>query len=185
MDSNVFLVIVLALTGAAVLIAVVIVIAQRRSNKKATRNLLDSVERLKRDPNNPDLQEKMLDLMGSFSDQAKGSKVYGAFSDALMNNIKAAGATGVIVTSASAVAEKSVAQEIERLGQLLAAGVITEEEFERGKTLYLGAPPDKAAAAIELLQNLDTLRKRGVLSESEFNTKKWEILSEPLLPDDK
>jgi hypothetical protein len=185
MDSTIFLVIILAFTAIAVLAAIVIVIVQRRSNKKATRNLLDSVERLTRDPNNPDLQAKMLDLMGSFSDQAKGSKGYGAFGDVLMNNIKAAGATGVIITSPRTVTEQSVAKEIEKLGQLLAAGVITEEEFERGKALYLGAPPDKAAAAIELLQNLDALRKKGVLSESEFNTKKWEILSEPLLPDDK
>jgi hypothetical protein len=183
MDSTAFLVIILASTAAAILIAIVIVVARRRSNQKATRNLLDSVERLKSDPNNPDLQKKMLDLMGSFSGQSKDSKGSGALGAAGGHNTGVSGTIGVIATSVSVIAGKSVAQEIEKLGQLLATGVITEAEFQRGKTLYLGAPSDKAVAAIELLENLDALRKRGVLSESEFNTKKWEILSEPLLPD--
>ena len=110
---------------------------------------------------------------------------------AIMNDINAACARATVgqntvgkveVTNLMAVSGKSVAQEIERLGQLLIAGVITGEEFERGKTLFLGAPPDKAASAVELLQNLDALKKKGVLSESEFNVKKWEILSERLIP---
>jgi hypothetical protein len=41
---------------------------------------------------------------------------------------------------------------------------------------------DKAASAVELLQSLDALKKQGILSQSEFNMKKWEILSERLLP---
>jgi len=71
-----------------------------------------------------------------------------------------------------AVSGQSGAQEIEKLGQLLIAGVITGEEFARGKTLLLGAPPDKAATAVKLLQNLDIMRKEVTLSPSEFNMKK-------------
>lgn len=88
----------------------------------------------------------------------------------------------VEVTNSTSLGRKGVAQEIEKLGQLFLAGVITSEEFERGKTLFLGAAPDKAASAVELLQNLSALKQKGVLSQSEFNMKKWEILSERLIP---
>jgi len=85
-------------------------------------------------------------------------------------------------TDDSRLQSKGVGLGIEKLSQLVLQGVITSVEFEQSKESFLGAPPDKAATAIELLQNLDMLRKKGVLSEAEFNTKKWEILSERLIP---
>lgn len=91
-------------------------------------------------------------------------------------------AATVEITNPIPLRRKGIAQEIEKLQHLFLQGVITAEEFERGKTLFLGAPPDKASTAVDLLQNLATLKEQGVLSESEFNTKKWEILSERLMP---
>lgn len=77
---------------------------------------------------------------------------------------------------------KGTAREVEDLGRLLLQGVITAEEFERGKAAILGSPPDKAAAAVDLLRKLGELKAQGILSESEFNAKKWEVLSERLMP---
>jgi hypothetical protein len=173
-------------------LALVIAIAGCNFKAQVRKAYEDALLKLKKDPNNPDLRESALKLGRTYADLARGSDGRSIFDEvALMNDINAACARATIghnsvakveVTNAFAVSGGSVAQEIERLGQLLISGVITGEEFERGKTLFLGAPPDKAASAIELLQNLDVLKKKGVLSESEFNMKKWEILSERLIP---
>jgi len=151
-----------------------------------------SLEKLKHDPNNPNLRQATLALGRIYSEAMRDSKGRTIFDEiALKNDIDAAcaGATtgrgGVFkveVTNTNQLFGESVAQEIERLGQLFLRGVITADEFERGKTMFLGTPPNKAAAAVELLSNLQKLKEQGVLSESEFNSKKWEILSERLLP---
>ena len=70
-----------------------------------------------------------------------------------------------------------VADEIAKLSELASEGAISSEEFERGKELFLGKPPDEAADKIALLRQLHSLHKSGVLSESEFNMKKWDLLS--------
>ena len=61
----------------------------------------------------------------------------------------------------------------------LSSGPITlsPEEFERGKQLFLGQERDAAQETIRLLTQLHSLRRSGVLSESEFNMKKWDLLS--------
>ena len=71
----------------------------------------------------------------------------------------------------------SIADEIAKLGELAQQGVITQEEFSRGKELFLGRAPDEAADQVALLRQLHGLWKSGVLSESEFNMKKWDLLS--------
>ncbi len=172
-----------------VLVALAVQSGRRARAKKAYQ---ESLGNLKRDPNNPDLRERTLELGRRYSKLMRNSKGRTTFDEvALMNDINAACARATIgqdsvakveVTNPIPLNGKSVAQEIERLGRLFLAGVVTAEEFERGKTLFLGAPPDKVASALELLQGLDALRKQGVLSESEFNTKKWEVLSERLIP---
>jgi hypothetical protein len=157
---------------------------------KAKRDYDESLRKLKQSPNNPDLRQQSLQLGRQYSDLARDSHGRTIFDEvALMNDINAAcaGATvglsavgRVEVTNTTGVGSTSVAAEIDKLGQLFIKGVITADEFERGKALFLGAPPDKAASAIELLRNLDALRDQGILSQSEFNVKKWEILSERL-----
>lgn len=70
-----------------------------------------------------------------------------------------------------------VAAEIQKLSVLYSKGLITQEEFERGKALFLGSPPDKAKKTLEALGSLYRLMKQGALSEAEFNMKKWDLLS--------
>jgi hypothetical protein len=151
-----------------------------------------ALEKLKRDPNNPDMRQLTLALGRIYSESIRNSKGRTVFDEiALKNDIDAACARATIghksvvkveVTNPNALRGDSAAQEIEKLGRLFLSGVITADEFERGKTMFLGTPPNKAAAAVELLSNLQRLKEQGVLSESEFNSKKWEILSERLLP---
>jgi hypothetical protein len=77
------------------------------------------------------------------------------------------------VNSSSSV---NVAAQIEKLGELYKVGVITQEEFDRGKALFLGSPPDIAAQTLNVLDGLHKLKTNGALSESEYNFKKWELL---------
>ena len=72
---------------------------------------------------------------------------------------------------------RSIADEIAKLGELAQQGIITQDEFSRGKELFLGRAPDEAADKVALLRQLHGLWKSGVLSESEFNMKKWDLLS--------
>lgn len=176
-----------------VLLLVIVAIPFRLiSAKKAYQ---DSLGRLRSDPNNPTLREKTLKLGREYAQLIRIFDKRSRFDEAaIANDLLAACAratTGetsiakVEIVRARGLSGNKVVEEIEKLGQLFITGVITAEEFERGKTLFLGTPADKAASAVELLRNLDALRKRGILSDSEFNMKKWEILSERLLPGSK
>jgi hypothetical protein len=167
-------------------------IIRGRMPEQAKKAYCNSLRRLQQDPNNPDLRADTVRLGREYAALAKDSKGRSTFDEvAIANDLQAACAratTGensvakVEVTNIAALNSRSIAEEIERLGQLFLTGVVTAEEFERGKALFLGTPVDKAAVAVEFLQNLDALKKEGILSQSEFNMKKWEILSERLLP---
>ena len=63
------------------------------------------------------------------------------------------------------------------LSELLEQGVINSDEFQKAKEQLLGSPPDKTEQAVSLIKQLHSLHKAGALSESEFRTKKWDILS--------
>lgn len=71
----------------------------------------------------------------------------------------------------------SIADELSKLRSLKDAGALTDEDWEKAKALYLGVSVDKKDKKIELIRKLHDLHKRGALSESEFNMKKWDILS--------
>ncbi|NTW29546.1 MAG: SHOCT domain-containing protein [Coriobacteriia bacterium] len=73
--------------------------------------------------------------------------------------------------------QSSIADELSKLAELRDASVISSEDWERAKDLYLGKRPDERAAAIIQLRRLHELHRDGILSESEFNSKKWDILS--------
>ena len=75
----------------------------------------------------------------------------------------------------------SITEEIQKLSELYSNGVITQEEFERGKSLFLGAPKDKSQQTLETLSNLYQLMKRGAISENEYNMTKWELLAGKLM----
>ena len=76
-----------------------------------------------------------------------------------------------------AVEPVSAADELQKLAQLMKDGAVTSEEWTRAKELYLGKPEDKREQTIGTLRKLHELKLSGVLSEMEFNMKKWDILS--------
>jgi hypothetical protein len=86
------------------------------------------------------------------------------FVDALNRTLQAANRT-------------SPSEELKRLAELFSAGVLSTEEWQRAKEMYLGKPPDAQQATMDRLRQLHDLFRAGVLSESEFNMKKWDILA--------
>lgn len=70
-----------------------------------------------------------------------------------------------------------IAEEIKKLSLLCEEGILTQEELERAKEMFIGRHPNHVDESIHLLRQLRDLQKQGVLSESEFNMKKWDVLS--------
>jgi len=81
------------------------------------------------------------------------------------------------ISSINASSTSSVAEELAQLAILRDKGVLTVDDWERAKSLFLGKPRDQQDAAIAQLRKLHELQRDGVLSESEFNMKKWDVLS--------
>lgn len=73
--------------------------------------------------------------------------------------------------------DADVADELSKLAELARSGLLSPDEWERAKELYLGKPVNRRGADTRLLRELHDLYRNGVLSESEFNTKKWDVLS--------
>jgi hypothetical protein len=74
-------------------------------------------------------------------------------------------------------ADVSVAQQLSKLAELKGQGLLDDDDWQRAKDLFLGKVPDEREQAITNLRQLHGLRQSGVLSESEFNMKKWDVLS--------
>lgn len=70
-----------------------------------------------------------------------------------------------------------VAGQLSAMHQLWTEGVLTDEEFEKSKALFLGRSPDQQQVAENNLRSLKQLKDQGILSEAEFAAKKWEVLS--------
>lgn len=85
-----------------------------------------------------------------------------------------------VATSNSPGSATSIADELEKLSELRSQGVIDEADWERAKNLFLGKPTDRREEAVTRLRQLHSHYRAGVLSESEFNSKQWEILSRPM-----
>lgn len=92
-------------------------------------------------------------------------------------SLDAALASIVAPVGAQLHATTSIADELAKLEALKASGILSAEDWERAKEAYLGKAPDLRENAVEGLRSLHGLYRDGVLSESEFNIKKWEILS--------
>lgn len=71
----------------------------------------------------------------------------------------------------------TIAEELGSLAALRSQGAISDSDWERAKDLFLGKRPDAQHQAVDQLRQLHDLHRAGVLSESEFNMKKWDILS--------
>jgi hypothetical protein len=78
---------------------------------------------------------------------------------------------------AERVPTERLAEELAELQELVNRGVLTAEDWETAKRNLLGAPRDRVAECAASLEQLHALMKRGVLSEAEFNMKKWDLLS--------
>ena len=120
--------------------------------------------------NSPKLREELLTV---------GRGLRDLFSDPFSewNEQRFANDLAILPTANQTGNSGNVATQIEQLGNLHKQGVITQEEFNRGKALFLGNPPDIAAQTLNILDGLHKLKANGALSESEYNVKKWELLS--------
>lgn len=90
----------------------------------------------------------------------------------LITDIDAAKSGALVVKNTTAAADA-----LDQLVPLLNDGILTQEEFDRAKDGFLGATVEVRESSAGLLRQVHSLYKSGVLSESEFNLKKWDILS--------
>lgn len=90
----------------------------------------------------------------------------------LVKDIDAAKSGALVVKNTTAAADA-----LDQLVPLLNDGILTQEEFDRAKDGFLGATVEVRESSVGLLRQLHSLHKSGVLTESEFNLKKWDILS--------
>ena len=60
---------------------------------------------------------------------------------------------------------------------LVQKGALSENERLDAKAALEGSPPEKFRTMTRMLTELHHLYEQGILSEAEFNTKKWEVLS--------
>jgi len=72
----------------------------------------------------------------------------------------------------------SVADELGKLAELRSRGVIDDVDWERAKDLFMGKLPSAQEQTVRQLRQLHDLHTSGVLSESEFNMKKWDVLAQ-------
>lgn len=84
-----------------------------------------------------------------------------------------------------APARTGVADELQKLAMLTREGILSEDDWARAKDHLIGVPASQVDEATQLLRQLHALRAQGVLSESEFNMKKWDILSQRLISRDR
>ncbi len=86
---------------------------------------------------------------------------------------------------AAVTSSADVAGQISALHTLWAEGVLTDDEYERSKQLFLGRPVDAQEHAVRTLRSLKQLNREGVLTDAEFSTKKWQVLTDnPPAPKD-
>jgi len=125
-----------------------------------------TLDQLKNDPNNAELRLELLRLGRWLKEKMKDKYC----EQSLANDLAA-------VTGNSQGQPVDKAAQVEKLGQLFLKGIITSEEFERGKALFLGSAPDVAKKTMDTLDDLYRLQQKGVLSEGEYNMKKWDLLA--------
>ena len=141
------------------------------------------LERIKNNPNDSNLRIEArrigkwltAHLPGKYTEQSLTNDLI-----AILGGSPGLGNADVVkveITNPELLHPTDIAEQVEKLGQLFLKGVITAEEFERGKAMFLGNPPNVAQQTMETLNDLYRLQQKGALSESEYNTKKWDLLS--------
>lgn len=155
-----------------------VVRAQEDAVARALARYHQALAELKQSPTDPDLRERALALGRSYAAQQRAlarrrrRKSPGVlFSEiALMNDINAA-----CVRAAAPV--PSPAEEIAALAALCRDGVLTTDEFHACKNRLTSSGTQQIEEVVTLLRKLHELRLQGVLTDSEFNVKKWDVLS--------
>lgn len=75
-------------------------------------------------------------------------------------------------------ATADIAQQLSAMSLLFQEGVLTESEFKRSKEIFLGKSADQEQQAERALRSLKQLKDAGVLTDAEFATKKWDVISD-------
>ncbi len=176
MEWSIILIVIVVIGG------IVFGISEAEKLAKEKEAYEESLEELKHDPTNANLRQETLRLGRVYSNSTRNNKGVTIFDEvALMNDINAACAGASVVAAQSQI---NPAEQIQSLLNLMNSGVITQQEFQRAKANIIGKPPSQVEEATKLLRNLHELYKGGALSESEYNLKKWDILSHRLIPRD-
>ena len=167
-------------------IAVMVVIAGRRINAFAIAKAKyeAALAALENDPTNVALRRAalqkgrvMTSLHRGLDQNRRANWAAAAYDETrVRNDIEA-------ISAVSAGTPPSHADELQKLAKLHKDGVISSDELESLKA-RLASRPGNVQDVIRLLRGLKDLEKEGVLTPSEFNMKKWEILSKRLLNDE-
>ncbi len=100
-------------------------------------------------------------------------KVPRSQADAIRSRLEQHGAV-VEVRAAGAPGGSVGAAPLDDLG---ASGALDPRELDTARQIISVRPASEAQELVDLLSGLYELHRSGVLTESEFNAKKWEILS--------
>ena len=103
-----------------------------------------------------------------------GDRIYSFFDEmsTLGRNIEEMKSGALLASQATKAADA-----LGVLTPLLQEGIISQEEFDRAKAGFLGTTTEAQENSASQIRQLHSLHKDGVLTESEFNMKKWDILS--------
>lgn len=157
------------------LVVLVLWVAILMMKEDAKKKYVESLEELKKDPNNPGFRQETLRLGRVYSNLMRDGKGQTVFDEvAIQNDILAATAGAAVAPQG---VTRSVAEQVDMLAQLMREGVLSHDEFSRAKAVVIGNPRSQVEEATKLLRQLSALFREGVLSESEYNSKKWEVLS--------
>lgn len=166
-------------------VAVLVVISARRVNAFTTARAQygAALAALENDPSNVALRRAALEkgrrltsLYRVLDRSRQGNWAAAAYDEArIRNDIDA-------ISAVSTGAAPSYADEVRKLATLQQDGVISLDELENLKA-QLASKPGNVQDVIRLLRGLKDLQKENVLTEGEFNMKKWEILSRRMLDD--
>ena len=153
---------------------------------EAHRAYREALEQLKQRPTDPDRRQQALRLGRAYADITRESKNATVYDEmAIKNDIDAVCAGAAEVAAARAGGPASAAAEIRKLTELLEEGILTPEEWQSAKRQIVGLRQDQVDETVKLLRALHQLVSTGGLTESEYNLKKWDILSQKLISPDR
>lgn len=162
----------------SVIVGIFKAIEEDKTLVQVNQDYINALNELKENPNSTDLRQKALhagrvkaSVVREYVGQNKNSSITVFDEISIKNDLDA------IIANSSPF---SYADELEKLNKLKVDGVITEQELIDIKS-KVSINSSGVNDAIRLLRGLKDLEVEGALTESEYNMKKWEILSKRLL----